>query len=92
MVRVWKLPEFTECGQLKTKAAVVVAIEVSNDKVYVAYADCKIRVWRRCWEGVTRHVRVGTIPTAGSYVRNYIIGKDKMVNSLSYGFNLHSST
>ncbi|KAF7136477.1 hypothetical protein RHSIM_Rhsim08G0225200 [Rhododendron simsii] len=82
VVRVWKLPEFTECGQLKTKAGVVVAIEVSNEKVYVAYADCKIRVWRRSWEGVTRHVRVGTIPRAGSYVRNYIAGKDKMMKHM----------
>lgn len=59
----------------------VVAIEVSNDMVYVAYADCKVRVWRRSWEGVTRHERVGTIPRAGSYVWNCISGKDKMVIS-----------
>ncbi|KAL0415207.1 UNVERIFIED_CONTAM: protein JINGUBANG [Sesamum latifolium] len=43
-VRVWKLPEFTECGQLKTKACMVVALQVSNDRVYAAYADCKIRM------------------------------------------------
>ncbi|KAK6125008.1 hypothetical protein DH2020_041282 [Rehmannia glutinosa] len=76
-VRVWKLPEFTECGQLKTKACMVVALQVSNDRVYAAYADCKIRVWRRSWEGVVKHVRVATVPVAGSFVRNYISGKDK---------------
>ncbi|XP_051134851.1 protein JINGUBANG-like [Andrographis paniculata] len=76
-VRVWKLPEFTECGQLKTKAAIAVALQVSNDRVYAAYADCKIRVWRRTWEGVVKHVRLATLPTAGSFVRSYIPGKDK---------------
>ncbi|KAK6914861.1 WD40 repeat [Dillenia turbinata] len=78
-VRVWKLPEFTECEQLKTKACMVVAIEVSNDRVYAAYADCKIRVWRRTWDGVVKHVRLATIPKTGSYVRSYIAGRDKMV-------------
>lgn len=79
VVRVWKLPEFTECGQLKTKACMVVALQVSNDRVYAAYADCKIRVWHRTWEGVIRHVRVATVPMAGSFVRSYIAGKDKTV-------------
>ncbi|KAA8540387.1 hypothetical protein F0562_024694 [Nyssa sinensis] len=82
IVRVWKLPEFTECGQLKTKASMVVALEVSNDRVYAAYADCKIRVWRRTWEGVTKHVRLATIPRTGSYVRSYIAGKDKMMKHM----------
>ncbi|CAK9174569.1 unnamed protein product [Ilex paraguariensis] len=82
VVRVWKLPEFTECGQLKTKATMVVALVVSNDRVYAAYADCKIRVWRRTWEGVTKHVRVATIPKAGSYVRSYIAGRDKMMKHM----------
>lgn len=79
VVRVWKLPEFTECGQLKTKTSMVVALQVSNDRVYAAYADCRIRVWRRTWEGVIRHVRMATVPTAGSYVRSYIVGGNKMV-------------
>ncbi|GER48330.1 WD repeat-containing protein [Striga asiatica] len=35
-VRVWKLPEFAECGQLKAKASMVVALQVSNDRVYAA--------------------------------------------------------
>ncbi|KAL7099949.1 hypothetical protein ACP275_09G118700 [Erythranthe tilingii] len=82
VVRVWKLPEFTECGQLKTKACMVVALQVSNDRVYAAYADCKIRVWRRTWEGVIKHVRVATVPMAGSFVRSYISGKDKMMKHL----------
>ena len=78
-MRVWKLPEFTEYGQLKTRAAMAVALEVSNDKVYAAYADGKIRVWRRSWDGVPRHVRLATIPRTGINVRGYISGKDKMV-------------
>ncbi|XP_075478399.1 protein JINGUBANG-like [Primulina tabacum] len=81
-VRVWKLPEFTECAQLKTKASMVVAMQVSNDRVYAAYADCRIRVWRRTWEGVIRHVRMATVPTAGSYVRSYIIGGNKMIKHM----------
>ncbi|KAI3455456.1 hypothetical protein Pfo_012119 [Paulownia fortunei] len=81
-VRVWKLPEFTECGQLKTKACMVVALQVSNDRVYAAYADCKIRVWRRSWEGAIKHVRVATVPMAGSFVRSYISGKDKTMKHL----------
>lgn len=79
IIRIWKLPEFTECGQLKSKACMVVSLEVSNDKVYAAYADCKIRVWHRTWEGAIKHVRVATIPKPGGYVRSYITGKDKMV-------------
>lgn len=78
-VRVWKLPEFTECGQLKTKACMVLALQVSNDRVYAAYADCKIRVWRRTWEGVIKHVRLATIPTPASFLRGYIAGADKAV-------------
>ncbi|XP_059644144.1 protein JINGUBANG-like [Cornus florida] len=82
VVRVWRLPEFTECDQLKTRTCMVVALEVSNDRVYAAYADCKIRVWRRTWEGVMKHVRLSTIPRTGSYVRNYISGRDKMMKHL----------
>ncbi|CAI9114169.1 OLC1v1014830C1 [Oldenlandia corymbosa var. corymbosa] len=79
VIRIWKLPEFTECGQLKSKACMVVALEVSNDKVYAAYADCKIRVWHRTWEGTIKHVRLATIPRTGGYVRSYITGKDKLM-------------
>lgn len=81
LIRVWKLPEFTECGQLRTKACRVVALEVSNDTVYAAYGDGKIRVWRRTWEHrVLKHVRLGTIPKTVGYVRSYIAGKDKTVS------------
>ncbi|KAF8400845.1 hypothetical protein HHK36_014148 [Tetracentron sinense] len=76
-IRIWKLPEFSECGQLKTKAGMVYALAVSSDRVYAAYADCKIRVWRRSGDGVPTHIRVATIPKIRSYVRNYIAGKDK---------------
>lgn len=80
VIRIWKLPEFTEHGQLKSKAKMVVAIQVSNDRVFAAYADCKIRIWsRRTWDGSTKHVRVATIPKMGGYVRSYISSKDKMV-------------
>ncbi|XP_059458707.1 protein JINGUBANG-like isoform X2 [Corylus avellana] len=78
-VRIWRLPEFTECGHLKTKACMVVALQVSNERVYAAYGDAKIRVWRRTWDGALKHVRLATIPTTGSYVRSYIGGKDKMM-------------
>lgn len=78
VVRCWKLPEFTECGQLKTKASKVVAIEVSNDTVYAAYGDGKIRVWTIIWDNkVLKHVRSATIPKTLGYVRSYIAGKDK---------------
>ncbi|GMY34320.1 protein JINGUBANG [Fagus crenata] len=43
IIRIWKLPDFTECGQLKTKACMVVALEVSSERVYAAYGDGKIR-------------------------------------------------
>lgn len=81
-MRVWKLPEFTECGQLRTKASRVVALEVSNDTVYAAYGDGKIRVWTRTWDNnkVLRHVRLATIPKTVGYVRSYIAGKDKAVS------------
>lgn len=78
VVRCWKLPEFTECGQLKTKASKVVAIEVSNDTVYAAYGDGKIRAWTIIWDNkVLKHVRSATIPKTLGYVRSYIAGKDK---------------
>ncbi|KAL5729103.1 hypothetical protein ACHQM5_002100 [Ranunculus cassubicifolius] len=76
-IRIWKLPEFTECGKLKTKAGMVYALAVSNDQVFAAYSDCKIRVWRRTWDGIPTHIRIATIPKLGNYVRNYIAGKDK---------------
>nr|GLL17780.1 uncharacterized protein LOC109190591 [Ipomoea trifida] len=82
VIRVWKLPEFTECDQLKTRATMVVALQLSNDKVFAAYSDCKIRVWHRSWEGVIKHVRVATIPKPGNYVRSYISGKDKMMKHM----------
>ena len=50
VIRVWELPEFTECGQLRTKACRVVAIEVANDTINAAYGDGKIRIWRRTWD------------------------------------------
>ncbi|KAL2332353.1 hypothetical protein Fmac_019934 [Flemingia macrophylla] len=80
LVRVWKLPEFTECGQLRTKACRAVALEVSNDTVYAAYGDGKIRVWRRTWDKVLKHVRLFTIPKTLGYVRSYIAGKDKTMH------------
>ncbi|PIA64826.1 hypothetical protein AQUCO_00100353v1 [Aquilegia coerulea] len=76
-IRIWKLPEFTECGKLKSKVGMVYALAVSNDRVFAAYSDCKIRVWRRTWDGIPTHVRIATIPKLGNYVRNYIAGKDK---------------
>lgn len=79
MIRVWKLPAFTEYGRLKTKTSMVVAMEVSQDRVYAAYGDGKIRVWRRSWDNGLRHVRLATIPKTGGSVRSYIVGKDKMV-------------
>ncbi|KAK1360186.1 WD repeat-containing protein tag-125-like protein [Heracleum sosnowskyi] len=80
VIRIWKLPEMTECGQLKSKTKMVVAIEVSDDRVFAAYGDCKIRVWSRgTCRGVTKHVRLATIPKIGGYVRSYISGKDKTV-------------
>ncbi|TMW81870.1 hypothetical protein EJD97_007511 [Solanum chilense] len=83
LIRVWKLPEFTECDHLKTRASsMVVSLQVSNDMIYAAYGDCKIRVWRRTWEGVIKHVRVATIPKVGSYVRSYISGRDKMMKHM----------
>ncbi|XP_009793771.1 protein JINGUBANG-like [Nicotiana sylvestris] len=82
VIRVWKLPEFTECDHLKTRGSMVVALKVSNDMVYAAYADCKIRVWRRTWEGVIKHVRVASIPKVGSFVRSYISGRDKMMKHM----------
>lgn len=80
------MPDFTECGELKTRAAMAVALEVSHDKLYAAYSDCKIRVWRRSWDRGLKHFRLATIPTTGNYVRSYIAGKDKMVISFIFVF------
>ncbi|XP_050286112.1 protein JINGUBANG-like isoform X2 [Quercus robur] len=79
VIRIWKLPDFSECGQLKTKACMVVALKVSNERVYAAYGDGKIRVWSKTWDGSLKHIRLATIPKSGSYVRSYIGGKDKMM-------------
>ncbi|KAF5741666.1 Transducin/WD40 repeat-like superfamily protein isoform 1 [Tripterygium wilfordii] len=82
MVRIWKFPDFTEFGQLKTRACMVMALAVSNDKVFGAYGDGNIRVWHRAGNNSHfRYVRLGTIPRNGRYVRSYITGKDKMKHS-----------
>lgn len=66
----------------------VVALVVSNERVYAAYGDGKIRVWRRTSDhGSLKHIRLATIPKTGSYVRSYIAGKDKTV--WVNGFDLH---
>ncbi|KAJ0007229.1 hypothetical protein Pint_29714 [Pistacia integerrima] len=82
VVRIWKVPEFTECGQLKTKACMVVALEVSHDRVYAAYGDGKIRVWRRTWDKGLKHVRLATVPKSTGSVRSYITGRDKTVKHM----------
>ncbi|XP_030526510.1 protein JINGUBANG-like [Rhodamnia argentea] len=92
VIRVWKLPELIECDRLKTKASMAIALAVSNDMVYAAFADFKIRVWRRVWDGRLKHVRLGTIPKTGGYVRSYIAGKDKMVKHLGPITSLAVST
>lgn len=63
----------------------VVALEVSHDRVYAAYGDGKIRVWQRTWDEGLKHVRLATIPKTGNYVRSYISGKEKMV-SVSFDY------
>ncbi|XP_010034837.2 protein JINGUBANG [Eucalyptus grandis] len=78
VIRARKLPALVECDQLKTKAPMAVALAASDDRVCAAFADFKIRVWRRVWDGRLKHVRLGTIPTAGGYVRTYITRTDKM--------------
>lgn len=58
----------------------VVALEVSHDRVYAAYGDGRVRIWQRTWDGGLKHERLATIPKIGSYVRSfYIAGKDKTV-------------
>ncbi|XP_012073400.1 protein JINGUBANG [Jatropha curcas] len=81
-IRIWKLPEFAECGQLKTKTCMVVALEVSHDRVYAAYGDGKIRIWRRTWDAGFKHVRLATIPKTGGYVWSYMAGKDKTMKHM----------
>ncbi|OMO66637.1 hypothetical protein COLO4_30465 [Corchorus olitorius] len=82
LIRIWKLPEFSESGVLKTKASTVVALAVSHDRLFAAYGDTKIRIWRRTWDGTLKHVKLATIPRAGGYVRSYIAGKDKMMRHM----------
>lgn len=79
VILVWNLPDFSHCGQLKTKASMVVALHVSHDRLYAAYGDAKIRVWQISWDGSFNHVRLSTIPISRSYVRSYIAGKAKTV-------------
>ncbi|KAJ6704319.1 WD40 DOMAIN PROTEIN putative-RELATED [Salix viminalis] len=79
IIRLWKLPEFSECGQLKTRARMVVALQASHDRVYAAYADGKIRIWRRTWDGAFKHIRLATIPSSGCHVRSLIARKDTMI-------------
>ncbi|KAK4790295.1 hypothetical protein SAY86_017599 [Trapa natans] len=81
VIRVWKLPEFTECDQLRTRSRRVVAMAVSGftDQVCAAYSDGRVRVWRRSWAcGSVKHARIATIPSTSSYVMSYLTGKDSM--------------
>ncbi|KAG9456161.1 hypothetical protein H6P81_000669 [Aristolochia fimbriata] len=81
-IRVWRLPELTECGQLKTKARMVRALSVSDKYVFAAYGDAKIRVWRRSSTSmVTTHVRIATNPTLSDYLHRYLIGRDQRKHS-----------
>ncbi|KAE8674681.1 Eukaryotic LigT isoform 1 [Hibiscus syriacus] len=82
LISIWKLPEFLECGVMKTKASSVVALAVSHERVFAAYGDTKIRVWRRTWDDTLKHVKLATIPRTSGYVRSYISGKDKMFPSI----------
>ncbi|KAG8481329.1 hypothetical protein CXB51_026258 [Gossypium anomalum] len=82
LIRIWKLPEFSECGVLKTKASTVVALAVSHERVFAAYGDTKIRVWRRTWDGTLKHIKLATIPRTSGYVRSYISSKDKMTRHM----------
>ncbi|KAK8578655.1 hypothetical protein V6N13_100482 [Hibiscus sabdariffa] len=82
LIRIWKLPEFSECGVLKTKASTVVALAVSHERVFAAYGDTKIRVWRTTWDGTLKHIKLATIPRTSGYVRSYISGKDKMMRHM----------
>ncbi|KAJ6327554.1 hypothetical protein OIU78_014428 [Salix suchowensis] len=70
---------YRECGQLKTRARMVVALQASHDRVYAAYADGKIRIWRRTWDGAFKHIRLATIPSSGCHVRSLIARKDMMI-------------
>ncbi|OWM76500.1 hypothetical protein CDL15_Pgr005464 [Punica granatum] len=85
VIRVWKLPEFIECDQLRAKAHRAVAMAVSgfNDQVCAAYSDGKVRVWHRMWAGgLVKHAKIATVPSTGSFVMSYITGKDKMMKHL----------
>ncbi|KAF8027579.1 hypothetical protein BT93_E0479 [Corymbia citriodora subsp. variegata] len=65
VIRVRKLPALVECGRLKTKASMAVALAVSGDRVCAAFSDLKIRVWRRVRDGSWKHVRLGTAKHLG---------------------------
>ncbi|KAL6006160.1 hypothetical protein ACLOJK_040206 [Asimina triloba] len=81
VVRVWKLPQFTECQRLRSNAGrAVSALAVSESRIFAAYDDGKIRVWRRLWGGdasVPQHVRESTMPRLADSIRNYMAGKDR---------------
>ncbi|KAI4324755.1 hypothetical protein MLD38_030212 [Melastoma candidum] len=79
-IRAWKLPEFVEWDRLRTRANGAVSMAAANDTVFAAYADGRIRAWRRTWEhGTLRHVRLSGVGSGlGGYVRGYIAGKDRM--------------
>ncbi|KAK4791761.1 hypothetical protein SAY86_032174 [Trapa natans] len=86
VIRVWKLPEFMECDQLRTRTRRVVAMAVSGfrDQVCAAYSDGRIRVWRRSWEGGSvKHARIATIPSTSSYVMSYLTGKYNMMKHMA---------
>ncbi|XP_068648385.1 protein JINGUBANG-like [Aristolochia californica] len=81
-IRVWRLPELTECGQLKTKARQVRALSVSDKYVFAAYGDTRIRVWRRSSTSmVTTHLRIATNPKLTDYLHRYLIGRDQRKHS-----------
>ncbi|KAK9102775.1 hypothetical protein Sjap_020029 [Stephania japonica] len=84
-IRVWKLPDFTECGKLKSKVGGVRALAVANDRIFAAHHDCKIRAWRRTQDvGATTHVRIATVPKFSSSVLSYIGSKHKKIVTINY--------
>lgn len=67
-----------ECARFGIGDGVVKSLLVTDDRVFTAHRDHKIRVWRRPDACRHKYRLLATLPTTKDYVRNVLAGKDYM--------------
>eukprot|EP00249_Psilotum_nudum_P017396 c26299_g1_i2 orf=1174-2790(-) len=75
-ILVSRKPLFLEYARFGQGSGSVKALIVTDDKVYSAHQDCKIRVWHRQSRRQLKHKLFATLPTFKDYLFNFIPHKN----------------